>query len=145
VTAVAPEAIDEEFVPTGRTDVGVVEVDGETVVLSETGDLHRLNQTAGVIWACCDGSGSLAELIDDLSEAYQVERSVIAPDVVSIVREFGRSGLLVGVERPVDQPEPEAPAVPTSNGDEACPEPTETEPVDADAPVPRYLVIPPNT
>jgi hypothetical protein len=139
------DGIDEGFVPAVRPDVGVVEADGEAVVVTVTGEVHRLNPTAAVVWSCCDGTGPLGELVDELSEAYGVDRGVIADDVVAIVREFGRAGLLDGVEPPPPGPDDEA-AAPPSNGDEgACPEPTATEPVESDVPLPRYLIVPPSS
>ena len=88
-----------------RPGVTGVELDGETVLLDhDTGDTHVLSPTATVVWGCLDGTGTLAEIVDDLAEAFGAERDVVARDVLNLVRELGRQGLLAGVARgPAEQ------------------------------------------
>ena len=93
-----PERIDESFVPRGDPSVGWIELEGESVLLAAGGDSHHLNPTGTIIWQCCDGSGPLGEIIDELSDAYGIDRKTIAPDVLELVRDLGRRGLLVGVQ-----------------------------------------------
>jgi hypothetical protein len=103
----APDQIDESFVPRPRSTVATAELDGEAVIYSEeTQSMHLLNPTATVVWACFDGSGPLSELIADLSEAFGVEQDVIRRDVLDLAREVGSKGLLEGVA-----------ATPPENGD----------------------------
>lgn len=76
-----------------------VELDGERVVLdTASGGLHRLDRMASLIWTMLDGSASVAELVDDLADVFQAPPEVVEPDVLRMLRECGRVGLLAGVE-----------------------------------------------
>lgn len=110
---------------TARPDVTQVEVDGEIVLYDDTTNvMHRLNPTAGQVWHCLDGSGSLAEIAADLAEVYAVDPQQVLTEVVATVRQFGSAGLLVEVGDALDgagvvdiasyvQPEdPDSPFVP---------------------------------
>ena len=123
-----PERIDESFVPRGDPSVGWIELEGESVLLAAGGDSHHLNPTGTVIWQCCDGSGPLGEIIDELSDAYGIDRRAIAPDVLELVRDLGRRGLLVGVRAGNGD----------GQGEGGTGDATESEP----RPAPRYLEVP---
>jgi hypothetical protein len=90
--------IDGSFVPEARPTVGTVELEGEAVLLDEaTGSLHLLNPVATVVWACFDGSGTIDELVADLSEAFGADAEQVRDDVVGLATELAGQGLLVGV------------------------------------------------
>ena len=94
------DAVDATFVPRQSRFVASVELDGEAVLYdSITHALHVLNPSASVLWACFDGSGTIAELADDLAEAYRADRAIVLDDTVATVRQLGRAGLLVGIAR----------------------------------------------
>lgn len=96
--------IDGNFVPRRRANIASVELDGETVLLLEgTTRTHLLNQTATIVWDCLDGQVTLAELGDELADAFGGDPKVIRDDVINLVRGVGRAGLLEGVaeEAPV--------------------------------------------
>jgi chromosome condensin MukBEF complex kleisin-like MukF subunit len=87
--------IDEGFVPSRGSTVHAVEIDGEAVLLDETsGRLHLLNTTGALVWSCFDGSASLAEIFDDVSDAFGVSRERVAVDSLAIVRRLVAEGLL---------------------------------------------------
>ena len=66
--------------------------------LGETNDrLHLLNASATIIWACCDGSGTLDEIAHDLAEIIGIPAEQLASELVSLVRALGAEGLLNGV------------------------------------------------
>lgn len=92
------------FVATRAPAVAGVELDGEKVLYhEELRTVCVLNPTATVVWNCLDGSSDLDTLSADLAEVFSVEVTTIRRDVFAIVQEFGRQGLLAGVE-----PDPEA-------------------------------------
>jgi hypothetical protein len=96
------DAIDEQFVPDARADTASIELDGELVIAAESGDVqpfgaHWLNGTASLLWATFDGKASLAEIIDDFSFAFEMDRSIVRDDVLRCTRTLGRAGLLAGV------------------------------------------------
>ena len=99
----AADDIDGRFVPTHARAVAEVELDGEGVLYhEELQTVCVLNPTATVVWNCLDGSSDLETLCRALAEAFSVELETIRADVLAIVREFGRLGLLEEVE-----PDPE--------------------------------------
>jgi peroxiredoxin len=94
--------IDARFTPRPRADVASVELDGEMVLAAAEDDghliTHWLNATGAIVWQCFDGSTSIDELVDDLAEAFGVDRDVVASDVLRLTRALGAAGLLEGVE-----------------------------------------------
>lgn len=95
--------IDGRLTPTHARAVVGVELDGEAVLYhEELQTVCVLNPTATVVWNCLDGSSGLDRLCQDLADAFSVEAEALREDVLGIVREFGRQGLLEGVE-----PDPE--------------------------------------
>jgi hypothetical protein len=95
--SVAPGDIGLDFVPELEPELEVVTVGDERVVLGESGRLVALNSTASLIFEFLDGDASLAELVDDFTEALGVDRSVVETDVLTFVRDLGENGFLVGV------------------------------------------------
>jgi peroxiredoxin len=90
--------IDESFVPRPRDTIVGVELDGESVLLEkDTVQVHHLDQIATLVWNSFDGSVSLGELIQEITEAFQADPDVIRNDVISLSQRFGRAGLLEGV------------------------------------------------
>jgi PqqD family protein of HPr-rel-A system len=86
-----------EPLPRARDDVERVVVDGEAVVYDPvTGDVHHLNATATVVWQCCDGTGTVDALVDDLAATYHAPRSQVATDVGGLLDDLTSRHLLVG-------------------------------------------------
>ncbi|HLM16364.1 MAG TPA: PqqD family peptide modification chaperone [Acidimicrobiia bacterium] len=107
---VAPDDIDLGFVAQVVTDVDVLAVGGEQIVIGGDAQLVVLNPAASLILTFLDGEASLGELVDDFSDVLGIDRDVVEADVLSFVRELGASGLLEGVALP--EPElPEGPVV----------------------------------
>lgn len=97
-TEIEADEIDGSFVPRALPEVAWIEIDGEAVLLVEgTTRVHWLNPTGTVVWNNLDGSITIDQLSDALSSAFGVEREVIYEDVLGVVREFGKAGLLDGV------------------------------------------------
>jgi hypothetical protein len=107
----AVEAVTADFVATARPEVVQVEVDGEIVLYDDKAKvMHRLSPSAGQVWRCLDGSGSLAEIAGDLADVYQVDPAQVLSDVVATARQFGSAGLLVGVgDQPDEEQDPRTP------------------------------------
>ena len=92
--------------PRARSDLTVVELDGEAVIYDErNGDLHRLNPTATMVFSFLDGSTTLEELSADISDAYGVPPEEISAQVSQLISEFADSHLLVGTEPAPSEPE----------------------------------------
>lgn len=93
-----PAAIGPDFVPRRAVTAYTVELDGEAIVLDqEQNRLHLLNHTATVVWACFDGSGTLAEIAHDLAATLAQPEARILDEVVALARNLGHEGLLDAV------------------------------------------------
>jgi hypothetical protein len=100
--------LDTTFVPRRSDAAFTVEIDGEAVILDEARNrLHHLNPTAGLVWACFDGTGSIDEIAHDLASVYGASGASTSADVLALARELAAQGLLDGVDR---DPEPGDPA-----------------------------------
>ncbi|MGH7772247.1 MAG: PqqD family protein [Candidatus Binatia bacterium] len=56
--------------------------------------IHQLNQTASFIWDCCDGKSTVADITNQLVEAFNVDPETSVKDVTAIVGQFQKLGLL---------------------------------------------------
>ena len=125
------DPIGESFVPVPAEEVAVAYVDDEAALVDRaTGTSHHLNATTTVIWRCLDGTVTLGELIDDLSEAYATDRGMVADGVLSVVHHLVAQGLVRDAAAP-REPSPLVPA----NVD---------EPLSSDRSDPRYIAVPPS-
>ena len=94
------DEIDAQFAPQRSSAVHTVELDGEAVLLAETtNELHLLNASGALVWACFDGRSSLAEIAVDISEGLGAAYSDVLTDSLAIARDLGRKGLLANVAR----------------------------------------------
>ena len=85
----------DERRPKRRQDLNYRTIDGETLILNrQDGRLHQLNPTASFIWDCCDGSSNLAEIVDRLAGAYEVDSKTARKDVEEILLNLRNSNLL---------------------------------------------------
>jgi peroxiredoxin len=103
--------IDGGFVPRPIPGVARVELDGEVVLGVQLGGSLQtfcLNRMGGLIWECFDGSATLDELIDDLSDVFGADREIVAHDVLQLAQNLGLLGLLDGVAFVLPQWEPPA-------------------------------------
>ncbi len=90
--------------PKARTDLTVVELDGEAVIYDEiTADIHHLNPTATVVFSLLDGTVTIDELAGEVSAAYGMPPHRVRDEIAELVRSLAGSRLLVGFE-----PDPDA-------------------------------------
>lgn len=92
--------------PRTRTDLTLVEIDGEAIVYdAETRQLHRLNSTGRIIFSLCDGSATVPQLAADVADLYGLPCEDIETHIDSLLAGLGAAGLLEdtrpGVEVPV--------------------------------------------
>jgi PqqD family protein of HPr-rel-A system len=82
--------------PRVRSDLTVVELDGEAVIYDEeTTDLHHLNPTATIVFGLCDGASTMKEISIDISEAFGAPIEEVEPQVRALIRRFRRVRLLM--------------------------------------------------
>jgi hypothetical protein len=60
---------------------------GDEIVLYRASDAASLvlNSTAGLLWQCLDRTSRLADILDDLADAFQADRSAVEADCVPVV------------------------------------------------------------
>jgi hypothetical protein len=89
--------------------------------------IHRLNATALLVWRCCDGTATVAEIVADLAHAFGRPSRDVAESVGAVIDEFTNGGLLVVAPEPdIDHTEdPETSPAATSPG----PLPPSSEPL----------------
>jgi hypothetical protein len=92
--------MDAVYVPS--EDVVAREIEGELIIVpivSGIGDmedaLFTLNETGRAIWDRLDGTSSLNEVAEDLSEAFEVPLDAIRTDVVGFMEEVVKRGIVV--------------------------------------------------
>ncbi len=97
------ETIDSGFVPRLRSGVELVAMQDEAVLFEEeTGRLHQLDPIASLVCRCFDGETSIASVAKELGEGFGEEPSAIERDVLAMVTQLGRLGLLEGIDGTAD-------------------------------------------
>ena len=88
-------------------DVVAREIEGEIIIVplvAGIGDLEdelfTLNETGKAIWELLDGRRSLQEVARELSEKYAAEPEKIQTDVLGLVGELLRRGMVIEVPSP---------------------------------------------
>lgn len=67
----------------------------------DDGNYYSLNDVGCRIWQLCDGSHSVAQIIDTLSAEYDVSGDVLSQDVIEVLESFS-SGSLIGETIPAE-------------------------------------------
>lgn len=76
-------------------EFSVEEVVGETLVLDDQqGRVHQLNPTASFIWKRCDGKTSVQQIVNTLTEMFDVEFDVACRDVTEAIAKLRKLDLL---------------------------------------------------
>jgi PqqD family protein of HPr-rel-A system len=91
--------------PRAATDATAVVLDGEAVI-HRSGEVHTLDPVATLVWRCCDGSASVAEIAADLASGFDADAATVERDVAATISELDRLGLLA--PDGADGPEPAA-------------------------------------
>ncbi len=82
--------------PVARSDVAWAGVGDEGLLYDpRAARIHRLNDTALLVWRCCDGSATVSDIVADLADAYGEARDEVAGPVQSVIDEFVTAGLLL--------------------------------------------------
>lgn len=81
--------------PRPADTVHAVEIDGELVLYDvESNRTLHLDPRATLIWRVLDGSVTLAELVDDLSDVFDVDPTTIRADVEPMLARLHDLGFL---------------------------------------------------
>jgi Coenzyme PQQ synthesis protein D (PqqD) len=100
----ASDLSDRTSYPKRRSNLTYRDVDGQTVILDREGTrIHKLNRTASYIWHCCDGTLSIAQVLDSFVSAYDIDVATAQRDLNQILADLRKASLL---ERTTNQEEP---------------------------------------
>ena len=87
---------DIKYIPKPRTDVIFQDIDGESVILDNSGGLiHQLNSTASFVWQHCDASSSIETIANILVQNYSVSIEDAIKDVSAVIMNFKDTNLLI--------------------------------------------------
>lgn len=101
------DRIDIGFIASPREGVETVPVGSEAILVRGDGvALHQLNESGALVWSCLDGAGTVAEIARDISDALGAPLEIVEAQVLDLVQDFGKEGLLAGVEPAKPDPEP---------------------------------------
>ena len=64
------------------------------LVVPDGGVAHELNPTARAVWELCDGTTTVDELVDAITQLFSVDRDVAVADVLGIVGQLEAAGLV---------------------------------------------------
>lgn len=82
--------------PKQSSDITCQTINGEAVILNrESQQIHQLNEAGSFIWAQCDGSTSVSEIVEFVTERFDVEHDIAAVDVNRTLEELLALSLLV--------------------------------------------------
>lgn len=85
----------QEMIATRRGGLIEAEVDGELLGLHiDNGYCYGFNPTATRIWALIETPRTITQLCETLSAEFEVEPADARPDVVALLEELRREGLI---------------------------------------------------
>jgi coenzyme PQQ biosynthesis protein PqqD len=61
----------------------------------ESGEYYALNEVGGRVWALCDGTRSVAEVVAIISQEFDAPGEVIETDVLELLQELAHEKLVV--------------------------------------------------
>src|SRR5437867_7566320 len=81
--------------PKARSDLTVVELEGEAVIYDDaTRQVHYLNRTATIVFKLCDGNSTVKELSGDIADAFSMQPEEVERQVRVLIRSFRAAGFL---------------------------------------------------
>lgn len=83
-------------------------IEGEAVIISpQERELHSLNEVATEIWRLADGSRTLNQIAQELSQTYEITPEEVLPDVIAFAQEMSEKGIAFLFDRPTSEDEVE--------------------------------------
>ena len=90
----------EKTVLNRKAEIVTANMDGETVMMCiETGKYYNLGTIGGKIWALLETEKTFSQLVDCLTEEYDVERARCETETETFLRELAEQGLLMITEQ----------------------------------------------
>jgi hypothetical protein len=81
--------------PKKRADLLSEDLGEETVIYDTIGqEVHALNLTAALIWKLCDGCHGLEEIVEEMTNTFDVQPETARKDIAKALEDFQKLGLL---------------------------------------------------
>lgn len=81
-------------------------IEGEAVIISpQERELHQLNEVGTDIWRMADGSRTLQQIAQDLTQTYEVAPEEVLLDVLAFAQELVDKGVAFLSDRPTSEEE----------------------------------------
>jgi len=81
--------------PKQRSDISIRTIEGQTLILDRAAEqIHRLNPTASLIWARCDGHRTISEIAEELTGSFDVDLETACEAVHTTLHRLDELGLL---------------------------------------------------
>lgn len=85
----------EHFRPQIKEGLPQSELEGALAVYDVAGEqLMILNASARSVWECCDGTGTVGEIVSDIVDVFGVEAATVRSQVVELLIDWSGRGLL---------------------------------------------------
>lgn len=93
----AATGFDDDSAPTVRSDLVTALIDDELVIFDPVGStVHQLDRLGSVIWQLLDGSSTVAALVAELADGFDVAPSQVRADLAALLQKLDSEHLLVG-------------------------------------------------
>ena len=86
--------MDEKKVMKKSKDVVSREIEGKTILMplyktsKDLNYIYTLNETASAAWNLFDGKATLGDIIDSLTETYDVDRAKVKKELSEVIKDF---------------------------------------------------------
>lgn len=87
--------INQNSVPGRRDRVMVQEVEGQTVLLDiASGEYFSLNKVGGRVWELCDGTRTVADMVEVICAEYDAPETTVLSDACELLEGLAGEGLV---------------------------------------------------
>ena len=94
--------LDGSYAPARTPGVVAVDADGEAVLVDEvTSQLHLLNGSGALLWACFDGASPLSDICADVADALEVPFGRVLDDALALVSDLTERGVCYDGREPL--------------------------------------------
>jgi hypothetical protein len=101
--------LDGAYVPAWVPGVVAVDTEGEAVLVDEVANnLHLLNTSGALLWACFDAESSVSDIAFDVADALDVPFEQVLRDALAVVGDLASRGLCYDArgDAPTHRPNP---------------------------------------
>lgn len=95
VAGLSPLAVAPEYRPRKRTTLLELDMgDGLILYNDESTMVHRLNESAALVWHLSDGTANVRELAEDICAEYGLDRAAVEREVAGLLAELDALSLI---------------------------------------------------